>query len=205
MANQYTSGWTEEAMRFLDESIGVLSFDKIAKKLGKTPQAVESKIDKLGIGNTKIACGCYTMHELALALCITDKKVKRLIIDKGLPAFQKDYRVSKTGESKRLFYYIDIQKFWKWATANKDLINWYQVPQRSLPCEPEWLKERRKEDYYKWLKRSRPWTNEQDQRLWSLYYLENKSQKEIAEVMSRTVNSVERRLNRLRQQKLNVG
>jgi hypothetical protein len=202
MANQYTNGWTDQDIEFLENSIGVSSYDRIAKRLGKTPLAVESKAEKLGIGNTKISSGMLTMHELANCLCLDDKTVKRLIVNHGLPSVQKDFRIRKTTELKRLFTYIEVREFWKWAEGNKDLINWYQVPQYALTPEPEWLNERRKEDYYKWLKRRRPWTPEEDIQLWNLYYKDGLPQKEIAELMARPTSGVEKRLKRLREQKL---
>lgn len=209
MANQYTSGWSEEEIEYLEFNIGTWDLDRIAKKLGKTPEAVLSKADKLGIANTKVASGLLTMHEMAIALCVDDKTVKRLIVNHGLPAKQRDFRiknkeVDENGKkkTKRLFYYIDVKSFWKWAAENKDLINWHQVPKYALPIEPEWLDERRKEDYYKWLKRRRPWTPEQDTQLWSMYYQEGMAQKEIALLLGRPVRGVEKRLKRLREKKL---
>lgn len=207
MANQYTSGWTDEDVAYLKDRIGSLSFDKIATKLGKTPLAVIRKAEKLGISNTKFASGLMTMHELASCLCVSDRVVKRLIVKNGLPAERKNFRSNysaKDGKkiSKRLFYYIDVKQFWKWAENNKDLINWYQVPYLALPPEPEWLEDRRKEDYYKWVARPRPWTPEQDSQLWALYYREGIPQKKIANIMSRSKNGIEKRLKKLREIKL---
>lgn len=202
MANQYTSGWTEKDIEFLENSIGVYSFDRIAKKLGKTPLAVESKAEKLGISNTKLASGFITVHELAQCLGVCSKVVKKFTENNGLPTTQRDFRIKKKHGTKRLLTYIDIDNFWKWAEGNKDLINWYQLPKYALAPEPEWLEERRKEDYQKWLKRPRPWTPEQDAQLWHLFYVEGKPQKEIGEIMHRTKNGVEKRLKRLREQKL---
>ncbi|TNP18980.1 sigma-70 family RNA polymerase sigma factor [Bacillus tropicus] len=202
MANQYTSGWTEKDIEFLENSIGVYSFDRIAKKLGKTPLAVESKAEKLGISNTKLASGFITIHELAQCLGVCSKVVKKFTENNGLPTTQRDFRIKKKHGTKRLLTYIDIDNFWKWAEGNKDLINWYQLPKYALTPEPEWLEERRKEDYQKWLKRPRPWTPEQDAQLWHLFYVEGKPQKEIGEIMHRTKNGVEKRLKRLREQKL---
>ncbi|MBJ8108972.1 sigma-70 family RNA polymerase sigma factor [Bacillus cereus group sp. N6] len=202
MANQYTSGWTEKDIEFLENSIGVYSFDRIAKKLGKTPLAVESKAEKLGISNTKLASGFITVHELAQCLGVCSKVVKKFTENNGLPTTQRDFRIKKKHGTKRLLTYIDIDNFWKWAEGNKDLINWYQLPKYALTPEPEWLEERRKEDYQKWLKRPRPWTPEQDAQLWHLFYVEGKPQKEIGEIMHRTKNGVEKRLKRLREQKL---
>lgn len=202
MANQYSNGWTEKDIEFLENSIGVYSYDRIAKKLGKTPTAVKSKVDKLGIGNTKLASGLITVHELAKCLCVCSKTVKKFAENHGLPTVQRDFRIKKEDGVKRLLTYIDIDKFWKWATENKDLINWYQLPKYALTPEPEWLEERRKEDYQKWLKRPRPWTPEQDAQVWHLFYTEGKTQKEIGVIMNRTKISIEKRIKKLREQKL---
>lgn len=208
LANQYTSGWTDEQKSFLANHVGDWSFEKIAKKLGKTAGAVESQIDKMGIANTKLSSGFLTMHELAIGLCVSDKKVKRLIDKCGLPAERKDFRAGDrysydedgNKKEKRLFYYINMDKFWKWAEKNKDEINWHQVPKYAFAYEPSWLDERRKEDYYKWLKRKRQYTSEQDHLLLHLYYNQGLKQKEIALLLGRSTGSVEKRLKRLREQ-----
>jgi DNA-directed RNA polymerase specialized sigma24 family protein len=206
LANQHTDGWSDEDVQVLLEGVGVLTFDGIARKLGKTPEAVESKLDKLGAANTKIASGLITMHELAIFLCVDDKVVKRLITNHGLPHYRKNFRryeyakkmVDGKRISKRLFYYINVEEFWKWAEENKDLINWHQVPEDALPPEPLWVNARRKEDFYKWLKRPRPWTPEQDNLLKQYYYTQGMTQKQCGTMLGRSESSVEKRLARLR-------
>lgn len=202
MANQHTDGWSDEDVNILLEGVGVLSFDAIAGKVGKTPEAVESKLDKLGAANTKIASGLVTMHELAIFLCVDDKKVKRMIEKHGLPHYRKNFRKYERNErrhkKKRLFYYINVEEFWKWAEKNKDLINWHQVPEDALPPEPLWVNPRRTEDYYKWLNRPKPWKPEQDNLLKQYYYVQGMTQKECGKMLGRSESSVEKRLARLR-------
>ncbi|MFE6170487.1 hypothetical protein ACFVP8_21830 [Viridibacillus arvi] len=41
-------------MDFLEKSIKRVSFEHIASRLGRTTDAIESKVDKLGIANIKI-------------------------------------------------------------------------------------------------------------------------------------------------------
>jgi hypothetical protein len=209
MTDRSGKHWTEEEIEYLETYIGSLSMSAIAQKLGRTPEAVLSKAEKLGISNTKIACGMLTVRQLAKCLCIDDKAVKRMIINHGLPAKQRDFRIRrvKNGRNgavnvKQLSYYINPKKFWKWAEEHKHLINWHNVPQYSLPFEPDWLDERRKEDFYRWANKRKPWTTEQDDQLWRLYYQENMPQKKIAEIMGRTSTGIEKRLKRLRDKRL---
>lgn len=198
VANQYTDGWTTEQIDILKSCVGKLTFDKIAKKVGKTPEAVESKLDKLGLANTKIASGLVTVHELAVTLKVDDKTVRRWIENRGLPAEKKNLRYGNKNGTKRLFTYISIEDFWKWASKHKDLINWYKLERNVLIPEPDWVEKRRKLDYYKKPAR-KPWTPQADRKLWKLYYVDGLPQKEIAILMDRTLNSIERRLKRLRE------
>ena len=208
MANQYTHAWTPEDIEILETSIGTMSFNAIAKKLGKTPGAVSRQADKLGISNTKLASGLVTMHELAQCLCTYDKKIKRLIDNEGLPGKRRDFRIRKALDGKgnrrnekRLLYYIDVEEFWEWAEDHKDAFNWYPVPKNSLVPEPEWVDERRKEDYYKWNEVNFSWTDEKNEQLWRLFYEEDLKQKEIAVRLGCTHNAVRKQLFRLREKK----
>lgn len=211
MADRNCKHWTEEEIEYLETYIGSLSMSAIAQKLGRTPEAVLSKAENLGIANTRVASGLFTMKQLAECLCVDGKTIKRMIDKHGLPASKRDFRIRrvKNGRNgavnvKPLSYYIDIKKFWKWAEEHKDLFNWNKVPQYALPFEPDWLEERRKEDYYRWANKRKTWTPEQDEQLWRMYYQENMQQKDIAEIMGRTCIGVQRRLKRLRDKKLLV-
>lgn len=201
MANQYTNAWTVEDERYLEENIGTVTFNTIAKSLGKTTGAVITKAEKLGISNTKVACGLITINELSNILCVEWKVLKGWIDQYDLPAKRRNFREYK--RNKRCFYYIDIEEFWKWASLNKDLINWFPLERQALPLEPEWVEERRKSDYYKWITRRRYWTPEEDSKLWSMYYDQGITQKEIANTLLRTERAIEKRLKRLRELRWN--
>lgn len=210
MGNQYTDGWSDEEVDILMESVGVLTFDGIARKLKKTPRAVESKLDKLGMANTKFASGMITMHELSVALGIDDKVVKRWIDNKELPHIRKNFRYGEYNErrgreKKRLFYYINVDEFWAWAGKNKDVLNWHRVPEDALPPEPLWVNPQRKIDFYKWEKQRSAWSEEQDKLLWQYYYQDNLPQKQIAMLLGKTVSRVEKRLRKLREAKRNAN
>lgn len=196
--------WTVEQNHYLELNIGVKSFTQIAKKLGRSPKAIQRQAEKLGISNTKVASGKLSVHMLATALNLADKTVKKLIVQNGLPTVQFDFRYNSKDEKqpKRLSYYIDIQEFWNWAKDNKQLINWYKVEKNALPLEPEWIAEQRKADYYDWGNQKKLWNRDEDNLLWNMYYQQGLSQKEIAENLSRTVAGVQRRLKRLRDKRL---
>ncbi|MEK1828921.1 hypothetical protein AAAC51_07175 [Priestia megaterium] len=96
MGNQYSHKWSEEDFELLDKYVGKMSIDAIANKLGRTPIAVARQIDKIGIGDMQVASNSITIHALAKHLNVHDKKIKKLVVEHGLPAKRRDFRIRRT-------------------------------------------------------------------------------------------------------------
>jgi predicted transcriptional regulator len=185
--------WTNEEEDFLKEKVGTLSIPILSKRLGRSALAVELRLRKLGIENTKFLSGKLTANELANALKIDSHTVYRWIKENGLKA------VYKTTRHVAKFYLIDVSDFWKWAEKNKEKINFTKIYPFILLPEPDWVAEERKRDYHCIPKRHAAiWNSEEDNNLISLLN-GNYTQKEIAQIMNRSERAIQRRTSRLRE------
>lgn len=188
--NQHVDGWTKEEVEYLREKIGTFSIEVIAKKLNRTVEACESKMNKLGITLASETTEYVSILELSKLLKVDYKTILRWVEKYDFPI---QYIKLKT--KKKV---VSVEDFWKWATLHKEKINWFNLEPLVLIPEPEWVDEARAKDYYK-KSPKKPWTIEEDRLLWTLYYTYGMQQKEIAKRLDRTASSVESRLKRLRE------
>ncbi|EKN67860.1 hypothetical protein P9E76_01630 [Schinkia azotoformans] len=188
--------WTKEEDLYLEDNVGKLRLQTIAKRLGRTLAAVESRILFLGIGHTKIMSGRITANELAIALGIDSHAVKRWIKSHGLKA------VTKATRAEAKFHLISIDDFWKWAEANKEKINFSRIETDILAPEPEWVEVQRKIDTAEIPKKHRkPWNEKETQRLMELFN-QGRCLEEIAQLLNRTEKGIQRKISRLKEQRL---
>lgn len=179
--------WTDEELEYLEKYYGTYSLQRIGKKLGRTPQAVESKARRLGM-TCKFNSGKLNATELAQAFKVDSHVViYNWIKNKGLRA---SFKVIK---SIRKYWRIDINVFWKWAYKNKDIINFAKLEKNVLGPEPKWVDSERKKDTKEKPERSYcKWTKEEDKKLMMLW-VNNYTAKEIGEIMGKTGPAVSRR------------
>jgi predicted transcriptional regulator len=188
--------WTVQEDDYLLRYYGVKSLLQISAKLQRSVQALESRLSRLEVYGAKSHVGHITVCELAACLEVDVHTIYKWIHKKNLP-----YKIiiAKT----RKFMGIDIQSFWKWAEQNKTCLNFFKIPKNTLIPEPAWVDEQRKLDYVKRPKyEHKKWTAEEDARLWRMFYQEKRNQREIGQLLGRSRNSVQRRLERLRKKKL---
>lgn len=184
--------WTVEEEEYLAQWYGRRPIKLIAKKLKRTPYAIEVHAErKMGI-YPKSNSGQVTANELANILKVDNHAVTDYWIAKlKMPARK---RVIKY---KSKFWRIDVEEFWKWAENHTDKINFTKMERGLLLPEPNWLDEVIKMQLEKWgEKRFKKWTAEEDSRL-IMYVKLGKTYKEIAELLGRTKSSVEHRHWRL--------
>lgn len=182
--------WTAAEDEYLISKYGTRELEKIASYLKRDMNSVTRRLERLGV-NVKENLGVST-YELAAATNVDVHAVYRWMNNHGLPF--------KTAYSKeRTYSVIDVQDFWTWAEKNKHLINFNRIEKYALLPEPSWVDEQRKIDFY-----NRPenegqnWTEEQDERLWTLYYQQGLTLKEIGELLGRSAKSAQKRLSRIR-------
>lgn len=189
--------WTKEEKEYLIENWGTKSVKAIAKTLGRSETAVVIKSQRYGLG-TFLDSGDYvTLNQLMNALGInngasyTVELWKRL----GIPIMNKRVRNST-------FKVIKIEKFWKWAEANKARLDFSKLPKNMLGEEPEWVEQKRKQDSIKRAKASKSvnniqWTKYEDNYLLSLLQAYKYTTNEIAERLGRSEGAIIRRISEL--------
>lgn len=201
MSSREGLAYTKEELSILEEMVGNYSFNTIAKHIKRSPKAVERQLTRMGLINTKMSAGYLSANELSKAISVDYKLLKRWREEHGLPLKRKNLRF---GADKNYSWHIYPEDFWKWAENHKDLINWKQYKRDSLHPEPDWLDTAIRECKIP-KNNKRLWTKEEDNELWYLFYNRGMKQKAIAERLGRSVNGVEKRLKRLRQERLRKG
>ncbi|MDS1004967.1 hypothetical protein P9J83_15895 [Clostridium sporogenes] len=170
------SVWTQEEEEYLQIRYGKTTLKRIAKKLGRSETAVEIKAGRLGLSSALEATGELTAAEIAKvfkidAHVVVDKWIK----NKGLKA---QYRAVRC---KRKFWRIKIEDFWKWASDNKEIINFSKLEKNILGEEPNWVDAERKKDFKERPKRQyKLWNELEDRKLKNLWKT-SRSLKELAE------------------------
>jgi transposase len=186
--------WTKEEVEYLIEHAGVYTLEHIGQKLNRSTKAILSKLNRLGYTNIREFNGYMSCRQLALALGVSRDVVVRWIENHGLPAFKKNY-IRKNSKLKH--YFINPEEFWKWAEQNQDKINFARVKRYEILPEPAWVEEKRRISYFSLdKKRNKSWTKEEDQLLLKLLK-ENRTYKEISEILDRSEKAVQMRKQRL--------
>lgn len=200
MLERQGKAWTDEEDEKLFELYSQFKTNEyIAKQLDRSTAGVKRRLERKG-SSKHLATGTITANELAKALGVDSTTIISHINEKGLPV--RKFYVNGL-DSKYNRYYINIERFWAWVSQHKDLYRWSKMKERTLLPEPDWLAEAIEKDKRLPKHTRKPWTPQEDDQLWNLYYVKNMMQKDIAKKMNRPKNGVERRLNRLR--KMRIG
>ncbi|WP_182200113.1 helix-turn-helix transcriptional regulator [Paraliobacillus salinarum] len=184
--------YTPEEVNYLEQSVGKVKLDTMAKNLNRTTTAILMKLKRMGIYNTTLESGKITISELSRALNVDRSTVKRWTFKKGLKVTKQITRLKKT------VFLISVSDFWEWAEGNKELVNFFKVERQALLPEPKWLEEARAHDFYnKSHKQFHKWTAKEDQRLLTMIK-QGYTYKDIADCLNRGERAVERRFSRIR-------
>lgn len=201
----YNKAWTIEEEELIQEMAGLVSFNHIANKVGRTPRAVEQKLKRLGITSTIDSGGWINAKSLARAIGVDGATVIRWIEQHKLPLSNATLRYRKKMNSvKQDSYHITAEQFWNWAKKHKDLINFAKIDEEALFPLPDWFEEEKKKDYAIPKKHQVHYTPEEDQKIWDYYYNRQMSYEEIAPLMHRSARSISSRMQVIRKRKLTL-
>lgn len=187
---KYIMAIEQREIKFIQDNIGSMSLELIAKKLGKEVNAVQKNLYKYtGSTNTRQHTGMVTAGELAKAFKVDRNTVVGWIERHDLSCMKK------ITNRQRRFTFIDIEVFWKWAEMNKERIDFSKLGRHALPPEPIWVVQERskipKKANYK------AWTVQEEKRLIALVE-EGKDFKEITKILDRSSSTaVEKKYYRL--------
>ncbi|QAT40856.1 hypothetical protein [Clostridium sp. JN-9] len=181
--------WTQEECDYLQDKWGMISIPSIAANLGRTVQAVKVKAYKIGLRRHLHSGIEITINELAKALgkgssysWILDRWCRYGLPVKMKKSINKEYKV------------IDIDKFWKWAEKNKDIVDFSKFEKDMLGAEPKWADEKREADMAAVKYKKTPWTREEDNTLINMLNSYRYSYRDISDRLRRTGGAIKRRM-----------
>jgi len=187
--------WIPEDIEYLEENWGIVSLNFMEIKLDRTKNAILFKAKNIGL--TK----CYSSSEYVNANVVSKimKVDRHCIIDYwhdkcGLKARKK--ALIKMG-----MWFILLDDLMKWLEKNQDKWDSRKVENYGLGSEPQWLKDKRRNDIGVPEKHNQLWTKEEELLLIN-YYKHGKKQKEIGLAMHRSENSIQRKISRLKEKGL---
>lgn len=187
--------WTEEEILFLEEKWGVMSRTGIAKKLGRSVSAIQNKAQRIGLGSPLLHLDGITLNQLAEVFGLHYGIVRNWRDKYGLPV--KSKRVVR----KRPFQYVEYPAFWKWAEANKQMIDFSRLERYSIGAEPDWVEEKRKADRKRFQHRPEshptPWTEADDKKLIWMLEQYKYTYPEISQELKRSHGAIKRRMHDL--------
>lgn len=170
--------WKEDEIQKLEDLSGTYTVATIARKLGRSFDAVNIKMNRLGILGFEKSTDLLTMNQLCQMIGVEARTVKKKWADKGLRIFRKGNYVVVRQE--------DLIKYLKnhpedWNAAN--------VPDDTLIMGYDWYKEKKWQDKPE----SYFWKRSEKSRL-QLLRKQGYSIREIAEKMDRSESSIKYQL-----------
>ena len=182
--------WSKKEMEYLEDKWGSVSMQSIAKKLNRTPSAIQQKASKMGLGPFLEAGDHITLNQLMVALMGTqggESYTRQQWADKGMPVKTKRVKNST-------FKVINIQDFWDWAFSNSTIIDFSKLEPLLLGEEPKWLEDQRKADIENRYYKKTPWTLGEDKKLKSMLNRYQYNYRELSLNLRRTEGAIKRRI-----------
>lgn len=188
MKNKYQHpAWPPEKVNYLEEAWGEISIPAIAKKLGKTVNAVKLKAYKIGL-RRHIHSGDYiTLNQLFNAIGMN---YNSYTIDYWL---RQDFPLKHKKSINMSYKVVYIKEFWHWLERNKMLIDLSRLERNILGLEPSWVAEKRKADMLAKKFRRRPWTPREDALLKTMVKAYRYTYRDISLRLCRAESAIKRR------------
>lgn len=197
--------WLESEVVYLEEKWGVMTIENIAKKLGRTKNAVLLKAHKIGLREQVIANGEYlTPKDISSILAVGTRTVYNWMGKNYLK--YKKFKINSvkkyqiTIDSLKLFL-EEHQEKWSARTADLKFINsCYITSKEKNNCLPQWLLRKIEIDKQKKSSSSRrQWTVKEEIILKSMVN-RGKTCKEIALLLNRSFYSVQGKISSKKQE-----
>ena len=182
--------WTKAEEAYLSEFWGIKSRTAIATYLGRTEDAIQVRVQKLGLGAFLESGDYVTLNQVYQALRgrnVSNYQKKSWEENRGLPV-----HIKRISEKRVRVVYLD--EFWKWAEDNRSFIDFSKMEPYILGEEPEWVAEQRKKDFYACsLQKKTPWTPTEDELLKRLLSQQKYGYAELSKKLNRTAGAIQRR------------
>ena len=170
--------WTKEELEILEDKIGTFTVETIARRLGRSFDAVNIKLNRMGLEGFEKSTDLLTLNQVSQMLGIQYRTLKGKWQSKGLHIM-----------SKGNYLVVSQQELIKYLENHPEDWNAKNIPDDSLIMSFPWYKEKfqtdKKTRYY--------WTPEEETRLKYLRF-RGYSIREIAEQMGRSESSIKFKL-----------
>ena len=187
-----SKNWAIEEMNYMYFNWGNFSIKQFARKFNRTEIAILIKSKRMRLGSPYKSRTRFSANQVADIMgvdihAVTDYWIKKL----GLKSYKKAYR-------NKQFHLINFDDLMSWLEKNQGKWDSRRFKRFALKIEPEWLRQKRILDSYEPKRKNQKYSRLEDLKLMDLYYRQGKDYKEIAKIMERSFDSVERRLSRIR-------
>lgn len=186
--------WTKKEIEYLNENWGKFTLADISIRLKRTMIGIAIKAKRMGFGASSRADEYITARQVATLLVVDGHTVERWIKKHNLKTTRKVLLF------KTRFYLIKLPDLCRWLKNNQDKFDSRRIELYSLGHESSWLKMKRIKDKRLAKNRFKIWNNLEVQRLIINY--KNMRYKEIAQLMGRSYDSIDRKIYRLRRQRI---
>ena len=121
--NRAQKKWSKEEEAYLSEFWGIKSRIAIASHLGRTENAIQIRVQRLGLGSFFENGDYVTLNQIYQALRgrnVSGYQKKSWEENRGLPV-----HIKRLSEKRVRVVYID--EFWKWADENRSFIDFSKM------------------------------------------------------------------------------
>ncbi len=185
--------WSKKELEYIREVWGERTIPEIAKKLGRSVNAVKIKAQRLGYIGQKWYGEMMSAQKVSELLGVDVHAVTDYWIPKcGLKAKNK-----RLGVTKKTTTIIMFEDLLEWLQTHLGLWDSRRVEFLALGMEYDWLVEKRNSDAKLPARKAQKWTPEEDARLIYLFKRGNMTYEQIGVELRRSRSAVEHRLYRL--------
>lgn len=180
--------WRPEEYKYLKNNWGEKSIKAIAKKLNRTPTAIQIKAHRSHLKRFTEYGEYITFNQL---LNILNKpsynKNDKKLIKANFPL----KTMTIINKKIKIVYMFD---FWKWLEKNKHLIDLQYTEKGDLGVEPDWVNYKRDADKRAAAYYPRKWTSFEDEKLKNLLNSYKYGYRDISILLKRTEGAIKRRM-----------
>lgn len=183
--------WTDEEKQYMEDNWGIKSKKAIAKKLGRTVNAINIMSRMMKLESWNESNGEILYIKLVELVGLSDSgRYREHLIKNGFP-------ITRRVQCKqRSFLFVNLDKFWKWAYTHQDVISFKNFEYGALGFEPAWANEKRERDKAN-SRKFEKWTKEEESILLSMLKLYRYDVDEISDRLGRTPKAIYSKISRM--------
>lgn len=186
----YTKKWSDADLEYLENAWGDVAISTIAKKLGRSVNAVKLMAQRLGYGRSLDAGEMVTFNQVIQA--VTGGSGSYSWLREKWGKFGFPFHRKKV--IRNSFLMVSLPEFWKWAEKHQDILDFSKFEEFSLGAEPAWAKKKRRQDYKGKHRDARLWTKSEDAKLLHMLEAQKYTLDEIAAELQRKEGAIRRRI-----------